>query len=121
LLLSLSPANIPSAQEEENTYNLKFYSRFPPRDLAQLPESRRVTFENAEGAEGLSPPSPFLLDCRYRVAEILHAPGMRKPMEDKDGRWRRLKGTSRGREVAENGTTDLAEYVRVGLWQEIMC
>lgn len=65
-------------EDAANVYEVKVYSDFPHRLRAFLPDNSLVEFTKAEDAQDLELPGAVLLDCHYRLAEILNASGMAK-------------------------------------------
>lgn len=100
-------------------YTVKVYPRFPDRELALLPADRLVEFKQAEGAEDLSLPGPVLLDCHYRVAEILNASGMSGYIERKLRDWEDLKEIADKGSLREDGATDITRILNTALWQRV--
>jgi hypothetical protein len=73
-------------------YKLKIYRHFPPLHRRGLPEDGIVTFKKAAGAERITLPNPVLLDCHFRIAEILNASGMSEFIDRMIREWEDLKG-----------------------------
>jgi len=67
--------------DKDNVYELKAFRKFPRPDRKLLPENGRVEFTRAEDAQDLELPNAALLDCHYRIAEILNASGMAEIIE----------------------------------------
>ncbi|OJJ43065.1 hypothetical protein ASPZODRAFT_19764 [Penicilliopsis zonata CBS 506.65] len=56
-----------------NVYERKLFNRFPSAQRRTLPQSSRIKFTHAPGTETFELPSTALLNCHYRLAEILNA------------------------------------------------
>jgi hypothetical protein len=87
-------------------YEIKVYDRFPSAERAFFPENRRVEFTRAEDAQDLELPNAALLDCHYRVAEILNASGMAEVIERYRRDYEDIKGNAGG-SLKEDGGTDI--------------
>jgi hypothetical protein len=86
---------------------------------SHLPEDRIVTFKKAAGAERIPLPNPVLLDCHFRIAEILNASGMSEFIDRKIRDWEILKGGSDADQLRPDGSTDVTRYLNAGLWQYV--
>lgn len=105
--------------DSDNVYELKAYNSFPSRDRRSFPENSRVEFTRAEDAQDLELPSPALLDCHYRVAEILNASGLAEVIERYRQDWDDIKGTAGG-SLREDGGTDIGQILRAALWERVV-
>jgi hypothetical protein len=100
-------------------YEIKVYDRFPSADRAFFPENRRVEFTRAEDAQDLELPNATLLDCHYRVAEILNASGMAEVIERYRWDYEDIKGNAGG-SLKEDGGTDIGQILSVALWERVV-
>ncbi|KAL5050823.1 hypothetical protein BDW71DRAFT_173261 [Aspergillus fruticulosus] len=78
-----------------------------------------VQFTKAKGAEHIPLPKPALLDCHYRLAEILHALSMGDHIEKKLQNWRILKDCAGPGHLDADGSTDVARFLQVTLWENV--
>lgn len=97
-------------------YKLKTYANFPQNELRYLPESRIVKFQQAEDANDLALPDPVLLDCHFRIAEILHASGMGDIIDRHFQDWEYLKEVGGRGSLREDGNTNVESFLRAALW-----
>ena len=96
-------------------YELKVFRKFPRPERKLLPENGRVEFTRAEDAQDLELPNAALLDCHYRLAEILNASGMAEIIESHYREWEDIKSSAPDC-LREDGGTDIERFLRVGLW-----
>jgi hypothetical protein len=96
-------------------YELKVFRRYPNAQRIFLPKDGRVEFKRAEDAQDLELPNPDLLDCHYRVAEILNASGMAELIESHLRDWDDIKGSAGS--LREDGGTDIGHFLSIGLWE----
>ncbi|KIN05190.1 hypothetical protein OIDMADRAFT_39565 [Oidiodendron maius Zn] len=66
----------------DDVYELKLYDYFPSSYERIFPKKSLVEFARAENTQDLEPPNATLLDCHYRLAEILNASGMARLVDD---------------------------------------
>ncbi|GAD93185.1 hypothetical protein ANI_1_1262034 [Paecilomyces variotii No. 5] len=104
--------------EIPNQYGLKTYKRFPPA-LKPLLSSSPVQFERAENGADVPFPHPDLLDCHYKIAEILNASGMGEEIDRKQDEWDRMKRNMPDGCLNEDGSSNVADILRTGLWQKL--
>jgi hypothetical protein len=97
-------------------YELKVFKRYPNTARRFLPDNNRVEFTRAEDTQDLELPNAALLDCHYRLAEILNASGMAELIESHLRDWEDIKGGS----LREDGRTDIGQFLRVGLWERVV-
>lgn len=95
-----------------------FGDEYPTGAKPFLPENGHVTFARAEDAQDLELPNAALLDCHYRLAEILHASGMAELIESCLQDWENLKGSAGG-SLREDGGTDIGQFLRAALWEHV--
>ncbi|RHZ67507.1 HNH endonuclease signature motif containing protein [Aspergillus thermomutatus] len=107
------------ATDVRHKYKLKLYRRFRSYARNALPEDGTVTFRKAGGAENIPLPNPVLLDCHFRVAEILNASGMNEFIDRKIREWEDLKDGPDAAQLRPDGSTDVARYLRAGLWDSV--
>ena len=69
-------------QDIDNVYELKLYNRFPSLYERVFPKKSLVEFARAENIQDLKHPNATLLDCHYRLAEILNASGMARLVDN---------------------------------------
>ncbi|KAK2754679.1 hypothetical protein FQN54_006812 [Arachnomyces sp. PD_36] len=104
------------ATDEKHVYSLKVYKFFASNCLNVLPRDRLVKFQAASDAEDISLPCPDLLDCHYRLAEVLNASGMARTLEDKINQWKDFGKDGGHGCLRADGTSNLEEYLSLGLW-----
>ncbi|KAJ5578155.1 uncharacterized protein N7459_007119 [Penicillium hispanicum] len=104
--------------DDDDTYEVKVFNRFPTLERQLLPESGHMVLKKADDAQDLDLPNPALLDCHYRLAEILNASGMAEVIERNFRRWEDLKGTCNL--LREDGGTDIGAFLYAGLWERVM-
>lgn len=75
-----------------------------------------MRLQAAPGAERVSLPSPDLLDCHYRVVEILNASGMGEAINQKIIEWEDMKNSGGAGSLKADGTSDLEKLLSMGLW-----
>lgn len=101
-------------------YELKVFRRYPKQQRIFLPKDGRVEFKRAEDAKDLELPSAALLDCHYRVAEILNASGMAESIDSHLRDWEDIKGIAGS--LREDGGTDIGQLLTLAcgnvLWVE---
>jgi hypothetical protein len=100
-------------------YELKVFPEYPTLSKEHLPKSLKVEFKRAEDAQELELPNPALLDCHYRLAEILNASGMADVIEKYHRDWEEIKGSA-GSSLREDGGTDIGHILSVALWERVM-
>lgn len=83
-----------------------------------LPKDGHIEFKRAEDAQDLELPGAALLDCHYRIAEILNASGMAEFIERHLRDWEDIKGCA-GSSLKEDGTTDIGRILSTGLWERV--
>ncbi|OJJ47740.1 hypothetical protein ASPZODRAFT_63861 [Penicilliopsis zonata CBS 506.65] len=105
--------------DTENVYERKIYRRFPSLLRRTLPESNRIEILRAEDAQDFELPNATLLDCHWRLAEILNASGMAEIIDRNRRDWEDLKGSAGG-QLREDGGTDFGQYLRVALWERMV-
>ncbi|KAK2788760.1 hypothetical protein FQN52_006516 [Onygenales sp. PD_12] len=103
--------------DTDNVYELKVFPSYPTGLRPTLPEGP-VEFTTAEDAQDLELPSAVLLDCHYRLAEILNASGMGEIIERYQEEWERLKEYANG-SLRHDGGTDLEQILRTALWTHV--
>ncbi|KAG2016689.1 hypothetical protein GB937_006168 [Aspergillus fischeri] len=69
--------------------------------------------------ESTSLPNPVLLDCHFRIAEILNASGMSEFIDREIRDWETLKGGPDAYQLRPDGSTDVTRYLNAGLWQHV--
>ncbi|KAE8156608.1 hypothetical protein BDV40DRAFT_293396 [Aspergillus tamarii] len=110
--IALKPTNV------TNKYEVKYFRRYPPSDRRLLPETIELT--KANDARELALPSRTLLDCHYRLAEVLNASGLGEIIELHVDRWKDLKVSTYNAVIREDGGTNIEEFLHAGLWQYVM-
>ncbi|GAB1200955.1 hypothetical protein APSETT444_010336 [Aspergillus pseudonomiae] len=83
--IALKPA------DRDDTYEVKVFRRYPKLDRQLLPQSGYIELKKAHDAQDLDLPNRALLDCHYRLAEILNASGMAEVIERNFREWEDLK------------------------------
>jgi hypothetical protein len=101
-----------------NMYEIKTYAKFPKRDKQGL--DTKVTFSNASSKD-FELPSVELLDCHWRLAEILNASGMAETVERHQRDWEDIKGSADGKQLRADGKTDIAHILNTALWGRVAC
>lgn len=81
-----------------------------------LPKTGRVRFTRAEDAQDLELPDADLLDCHYRLAEILNASGMAELIDHHLQDWDDIKDQDGC--LREDGGTDIGQFLSIGLWAQ---
>ncbi|CAI7643200.1 unnamed protein product [Penicillium viridicatum] len=104
----------------DNTYEIIVFKRYPKLDRQALPESRRVELKKADDAQDLALPNPDLLDCHYRLAEILNASGMAEVIDRHYREWEDLKVSAYNLILRQDGGTDIGRFLRAGLWERVI-
>lgn len=99
-----------------HTYQCMTYSDFPTRNHMYLPENDIIKLKQALGAEDLPLPNPVLIDCHYRLAEILNASGMGERIDEHWRRWEDIKGSTAGHMLSPDGYTDLGCLLETAFW-----
>lgn len=99
-------------------YELKLFPMYPTLLKSFLPKSGRVEFTRAEDAQELDLPNAALLDCHYRLAEILNASGLAELIEKYHRDWDDIKGST-GDSLKGDGGTDIGHILSVALWERI--
>lgn len=100
-------------------YELKVFQDYPAFAKSHLPKSGLVEFTRPEDAQELELPNAVLLDCHYRLAEILNASGMAEIIEKHHRDWEEIKGRA-GDSLREDGGTDIGHILSVGLWERVV-
>ncbi|KAE8135355.1 hypothetical protein BDV38DRAFT_284990 [Aspergillus pseudotamarii] len=101
-----------------NKYEVKYFYKYPPSDRRLLPET--IELKKAKDTEQLALPNRALLDCHYRLAEILNASGLGEIIERHADRWKNLKVSTYNAVIREDGGTNIGEFLDAGLWQYII-
>ncbi|KAE8408287.1 hypothetical protein BDV37DRAFT_192651 [Aspergillus pseudonomiae] len=105
--------------DSDDTYEVKVFRRYPKPDRQFLPGSGYIELKKAHDAQGLDLPNRALLECHYRLAEILNASGMAEVIERSFREWEDLKGSS-CHLLREDGGTDVEKFLRTGLWERVI-
>jgi hypothetical protein len=100
-------------------YEVKVFSQYPSQNRKDLPQNGRVEFTSLEDTQDLELPDAALLDCHYRVAEILNASGMAEVIKRYRQDWEDIKGSTGGT-LREDGGTDIAQILSVALWERVV-
>ncbi|BCS05564.1 uncharacterized protein AKAW2_81365S [Aspergillus luchuensis] len=101
-----------------NVYQCMTFGGFATSNAQYLPENGVIVLKQAPGTEDLPLPSPVLLDCHYRLAEILNASGMGNVIDEHWRRWGELKATVQ-HTLQPNGDSDLGNLLRTALWHRV--
>lgn len=83
------------------------------REIAKV---GKVTLQQANGAEDVPLPSAVLLDCHWRVSEILNASGMGEEFDRHLREWEDIKMSTGDGCLKEDGSTDVTRYLEVAFW-----
>lgn len=78
-----------------------------------------VKLKQAEGSENVELPAVELLDCHYRLSEVLNATGMGEYVEMKNNEWRRFRDGAGSGHLREDGGSDFGLVLQLGLWQQV--
>ncbi|PWY81703.1 hypothetical protein BO94DRAFT_536927 [Aspergillus sclerotioniger CBS 115572] len=100
----------------KHQYEIKTYGHTTYYERQMIPTDRLVTFTQAEGHKDIPLPDPALLNCHYRVAEILHATGLAEVIDRDYDRWNELRHAPSGAQLQEDGSTDLTHYLDAAFW-----
>ncbi|BCS24467.1 HNH endonuclease signature motif containing protein [Aspergillus puulaauensis] len=100
--------------DSPNQYTVKSYPGCPS-NVSKLVPKHPIQFRDADRTEDLPPPKPELLDCHYRLAEILHASGMGPCLERMLHDLDDMKEASGY--MSESGSTDFSTFLRIRLWE----
>ena len=76
----------------------------------------QVTLQAADGAGDDPMPNPVLLDCHWRVAEILNASGMGKEIDKHMRELEAVKISMGDSSLNEDGSSDLSRYLDAVFW-----
>jgi len=104
-------------QNTDNEYEVKVFKRYPNEERKLLFE--KVKFTRAEDMQDLELPDAALLDCHYRLAEILNASGMAEVIERYHRDWEDIKSTA-GSSLKEDGGSDIGHLLGVALWEHVV-
>lgn len=99
-------------------YQCMTFRGFATSDANYLPDNGVIVLKQAPGTEDLPLPSPVLLDCHYRLAEILNASGMGNVIDEHWRRWEELKATVQ-HTLRSDGDSDLGNLLRTALWHRV--
>ncbi|KAJ9296811.1 hypothetical protein DTO271G3_5010 [Paecilomyces variotii] len=91
-----------------NTYKVKTYKAFPTYLRREIPYDSIVCFTDSSDAHGISLPDAALLDCHYRVAEVLNASGMLGEIDTKIREWEDMEVNMWDDHLADEGITDVS-------------
>ncbi|OJD09949.1 hypothetical protein AJ78_08842, partial [Emergomyces pasteurianus Ep9510] len=99
-----------------HVYNFKTYLGYPAQS-AFSPPDRKITMRNAPGAEDVASPSRVLLECHWRVAEILNASGMGETIDQIIQEWEDIKEGDDGHAcLREDGKSNVSGFLTAALW-----
>ncbi|EPS28858.1 hypothetical protein PDE_03804 [Penicillium oxalicum 114-2] len=105
-------------KDQDNKYEVKTYTRFPPYLRPTLPQSGFIELKKSNDAQNLQLPNQYYLDCHWRLAEVLNASGMGEVIDRNLQRWEALKGTCHL--LREDGSTDIDSLLRAALWAHVI-
>ncbi|KAJ9296394.1 hypothetical protein DTO271G3_5092 [Paecilomyces variotii] len=109
--IAFEPTNTP------NVYNLKSYRRARAlRVIRTIADVGQVTLQAANGAGDVPMPNPVLLECHWRVAEILNASGMGEEIDKYMRELEAVKTSMGGGSLNEDGSSDLSRYLDAAFW-----
>ncbi|RAK99966.1 HNH endonuclease signature motif containing protein [Aspergillus ibericus CBS 121593] len=103
----------------KDQYEIKSYKRLNSVELSMIPKNRLVTFRQAEGHKDIPLPNPILLDCHYRIAEILDASGLREVIERSLDYWDQIRRDPQAGQLREDGSTHLTNYLEAAFWWDV--
>ncbi|KAJ5888103.1 hypothetical protein N7495_008144 [Penicillium taxi] len=109
--------------EDPDVYEIKTYSKCTNSCKKQLPKDRRVTFTldtNISHREmlkyDLTLPSRDLLECHWRLAEVLNISAMAEVVELYWKEWDKAKVTA-PRELDKYGRTNIEDFLQRAFWE----
>ncbi|KAJ9195968.1 hypothetical protein DTO164E3_6506 [Paecilomyces variotii] len=109
--IAFEPTNTP------DVYNLKSYRRArATRVRRTIAKVGQVTLQAADGAGDVPMPNPVLLDCHWRVAEILNASGMGEEIDEYMRELEAVKMSMGDGSLNEDGSSDLSRYLDAAFW-----
>ncbi|KAJ9217810.1 hypothetical protein DTO166G4_614 [Paecilomyces variotii] len=109
--IAFEPTNTP------NVYNLKSYRRARATRVRKLIANMgQITLQAADGAGDIPMPNPVLLDCHWRVAEILNASGMGEEIDEYIRELEAIKMSMGDGSLNEDGSSDLSRYLDAAFW-----
>ncbi|OOF90161.1 hypothetical protein ASPCADRAFT_10910 [Aspergillus carbonarius ITEM 5010] len=100
----------------KHQYEVKSYGYLNYYERQMIPSNRLVTFRQAEGHKDIPLPDPVLLDCHYRIAEILHATGLAEVIDRDFDRWDEMRRAPNAAQLREDGSTDITRYLEAAFW-----
>ncbi|PYI04449.1 hypothetical protein BO78DRAFT_289558, partial [Aspergillus sclerotiicarbonarius CBS 121057] len=100
----------------ENQYELKAFRRLDYVQRMLVPKSRIITFKQAKGCKNIPLPDARLLECHYRIAEIMNATGIAKVLDRHYNDWDSLRQGPDAQELEEDSSTDIGKYLQTALW-----
>ncbi|EER42430.1 conserved hypothetical protein [Histoplasma capsulatum H143] len=102
--------------ETPHVYNFKTYLDYPYKKVF-FPQDQKVTMRKAEGGEDVKLPSPELLECHWRIAEILNASGMSEIIDRIIKDWEYIKEGDEGHgSLREDGKSNVSEILSAAFW-----
>lgn len=81
-----------------------------------MPSDRKVTIQRGPDGEGIRLPSRHLLDCHWRIAEILHASGMGVFIDQINREWEDIKEGEGHGCLREDGGSNVSKFLNVAFW-----
>jgi hypothetical protein len=107
-------------KEEQDVYAVKTYPDVTTNVQRLLPNDCKVKFRCSEGVDNLPLPDPVLLDCHYRVAEIIHAADLVGHIYEKIHDWRDMKkyGETNGC-LCRDGSSNITKILNTALWPAV--
>ncbi|KAK2787933.1 hypothetical protein FQN53_004374 [Emmonsiellopsis sp. PD_33] len=106
-------------QETPHVYIFKTFRLFPSDLLPFVPTDGIVTMQQGIGAEDVDLPSPVILDCHHRIAEILNASGMGQVIENLTREWEDVKTYEGHGSLDTSGRSDVSRVLEIALWQRV--
>jgi hypothetical protein len=78
-----------------------------------------VKFTRVEDTPDLELPDAALLDCHYRLAEMLHGSGIGEVIDKYHQAWDNIRDTTSS-SLKEDGGTDIGQLLSVALWERVI-
>ncbi|CDM35412.1 unnamed protein product [Penicillium roqueforti FM164] len=107
------------ALKPTNVYEVKTFPRFPKWDISALPTSSTIHLTQADDAQDVALPKAALLDCHYRLSEILNASGMGHVIDRYLRDWEDIKCEA-PKTLDEAGRTNVNAFLQAGLWEHAL-
>ncbi|PYI04448.1 hypothetical protein BO78DRAFT_320413 [Aspergillus sclerotiicarbonarius CBS 121057] len=100
----------------KDQYELKVYRSANAEVDVIIGQTGMVTFKQATGYKDIPLPDADILECHYRLAEILNATGLGKEINWHFENWNRMRRAPEAGQLTEDGSTDLTSYLEAAFW-----